>query len=81
MYRIRFETSGGYWVIEIAQFEGLWWSRIKTHEPDFNKLVTGNKAMKFEDLAKAVQYVTRTGIDKVYRDRTGPHPATAYAIR
>lgn len=60
MYKIRFDTDSGKWIIQIAKAWGLWWSRV---------LLDGT-LVSFQTYDDAQAFVTARGIDKVYADRT-----------
>lgn len=71
MYRIRFETNGAFWVIEVATMFGLLWRAIRNKEG----LVT------FDDLGTAHSYVVARGINQLYHDRSLSMEHSIYAAQ
>jgi hypothetical protein len=60
MYRIRFETKGAFWVIELAVFHGMYWKRIHIKE----------QPLSFETLGEARSFVVQRGISLIYKDHS-----------
>lgn len=74
-YRIVFEPSRAFWVIELSQIRLLWtsWRRIRCLEPDEPIY----QDMQFASYSDAVKFAEEVGLDQVYqRVQTGAQVPT-----
>lgn len=69
MYRIKFVTKGGFWVVQLAVL-GMFWLTVKEKKAvptSKNGIMDRYQAKQFDKLADAEKYVDERGIPDAYQ--------------